>query len=82
MSTSPPKVNDIRVCVVSGALPEHALAQTVSDIITAKAVHDALIALLAMQLDHHIHNQPYSVEAQVFTEDSGWTEIFDLTKEI
>lgn len=81
MTTTPPKHGDIRVCVISDALPDHAIAQSVPDIATAKSVHDTVTALLVLQTEHNVHSHPYSVEVQVFTEDQGWAEI-DLSKEI
>lgn len=82
MTTTPPQHGDIRVCTVSRALPDHAIVQSVPSIATAKAVHDTLTALLVLQIEHGVHEHPYSVEVQVFSEDQGWTEVFDLTKEI
>lgn len=82
MTLTPPKHGDIRVCYVPLLLEDHAVSQSVIDIATAKAVHDAIIAVHLMQLDHGVHNQRADVAVQVFDEDRGWIEVFDLTKEI
>lgn len=82
MTITPPKHGDIRVCAVSTQLPEHALAQSVPNIATAKAVHDSITALLVMQIEHGLHNHPYAVEVQIYLDDFGWAELHDLSKEI